>query len=249
MTRARASATRWRWPPESWPGRRCSIAAEFDHCQRLHAPCLRASSFADAFDHQPIGHVLADRHMRKQRIVLEHRIDVALVRRHALCRFAENFDMSGSGCSNPAISRRHVVLPEPDGPSIAKNSPSARYQATRHRRRARSRSGARRSRTNGGVMEPWSSGPTSSTAPAPADAMTLLAEDVYVVLGPLRVGNAVPSCLAFGCRRAPEPDLFEVVEAVGARSRCRSAAHFPCRPPDGRHRSEPGGDVALQLRA
>ena len=29
------------------------------------------------------------------------------------------------GWSKPAISRRQVVLPEPDGPSIAKNSPSA----------------------------------------------------------------------------------------------------------------------------
>jgi hypothetical protein len=27
------------------------------------------------------------------------------------------------GCSKPAIRRRQVVLPEPDGPSIAKNSP------------------------------------------------------------------------------------------------------------------------------
>ena len=30
-----------------------------------------------------------------------------------------------SGCSKPEISRRQVVLPEPDGPSMAKNSPSA----------------------------------------------------------------------------------------------------------------------------
>src|SRR5215210_233291 len=29
------------------------------------------------------------------------------------------------GASNPAIIRRVVVLPEPDGPSIEKNSPSA----------------------------------------------------------------------------------------------------------------------------
>ena len=29
------------------------------------------------------------------------------------------------GCSNPAISRRQVVLPEPDGPSMEKNSPWA----------------------------------------------------------------------------------------------------------------------------
>src|SRR6185312_14827043 len=29
------------------------------------------------------------------------------------------------GCSKPAMRRRQVVLPEPDGPSSAKNSPSA----------------------------------------------------------------------------------------------------------------------------
>src|SRR5262245_46161965 len=29
------------------------------------------------------------------------------------------------GCSNPAISRRQVVFPDPDGPSSEKNSPSA----------------------------------------------------------------------------------------------------------------------------
>ncbi|MNE37212.1 hypothetical protein D3C80_1310540 [compost metagenome] len=28
------------------------------------------------------------------------------------------------GCSKPAIRRRQVVLPEPEGPSIEKNSPS-----------------------------------------------------------------------------------------------------------------------------
>ena len=34
------------------------------------------------------------------------------------------------GCSNPAIIRRHVVLPEPDGPSIEKNSPSRTSRST-----------------------------------------------------------------------------------------------------------------------
>src|SRR5450432_3982801 len=29
------------------------------------------------------------------------------------------------GCSNPAIRRKQVVLPDPDGPSMEKNSPSA----------------------------------------------------------------------------------------------------------------------------
>ncbi len=33
--------------------------------------------------------------------------------------------MPAVGCSNPAIIRSIVVLPEPDGPSSAKNSPAA----------------------------------------------------------------------------------------------------------------------------
>ena len=32
--------------------------------------------------------------------------------------------MPASGCSKPAMSRSTVVFPEPDGPSIEKNSPS-----------------------------------------------------------------------------------------------------------------------------
>src|SRR3990170_4750306 len=34
------------------------------------------------------------------------------------------------GCSNPAIRRREVVLPEPEGPSIEKNSPSRTSRST-----------------------------------------------------------------------------------------------------------------------
>ena len=34
------------------------------------------------------------------------------------------------GFSNPEISRRQVVLPDPDGPSMAKNEPSAMVRST-----------------------------------------------------------------------------------------------------------------------
>src|SRR5262245_20600385 len=34
------------------------------------------------------------------------------------------------GCSKPAISLRHVVLPEPEGPSMAKNSPATISRST-----------------------------------------------------------------------------------------------------------------------
>ena len=38
--------------------------------------------------------------------------------------------MPAVGVSNPAIRRRQVVLPDPDGPSIEKNSPSATRRST-----------------------------------------------------------------------------------------------------------------------
>src|SRR5690606_12678710 len=34
------------------------------------------------------------------------------------------------GCSKPAMRRRQVVLPEPDGPSMAKNSPAPMSRST-----------------------------------------------------------------------------------------------------------------------
>ena len=61
--------------------------------------------------------------MREERVILEDGVDVPPVGRHALRRLAEDLDVAAFGCSKPAIRRRHVVLPEPDGPSIEKNSP------------------------------------------------------------------------------------------------------------------------------
>ena len=52
------------------------------------------SSFGNALDHETVGDILADRHMRKERVVLEHRVDVALVGRHAFGGLAENLDMT-----------------------------------------------------------------------------------------------------------------------------------------------------------
>ena len=42
----------------------------------------------------------------------------------------DNEIVPASGFSNPAIIRNTVVLPEPDGPSIAKNSPSPMSRLT-----------------------------------------------------------------------------------------------------------------------
>jgi hypothetical protein len=57
--------------------------------------------------------------MREQRIVLEHGVDVAAIEIEPEV-----------GCSKPAMRRRQVVLPEPEGPSMAKNSPGTMSRST-----------------------------------------------------------------------------------------------------------------------
>ncbi len=70
-------------------------AIEFDHLQGGNG--LRFTfGPRHALDHQPISDILADRHVREQRIVLKDRVDVALVRRKAPGSFTENFDLPGS---------------------------------------------------------------------------------------------------------------------------------------------------------
>ncbi|CCK17660.1 hypothetical protein BN136_3670 [Cronobacter universalis NCTC 9529] len=54
--------------------------AERHPLQRL-AGAGQPRFFIDAFDHQPVGDVLQHRHMRKQRVILKHRVNVALPRR------------------------------------------------------------------------------------------------------------------------------------------------------------------------
>jgi len=60
-----------------------SAIAEFAEADEVeHLQCtLAAIRRRDAAHPGPVGHVLGDRHVRKERVVLEHRVDVALVRR------------------------------------------------------------------------------------------------------------------------------------------------------------------------
>ena len=92
---------------------------------------LRALGLADALDHQPVGDVVEHVQVREQRVVLEHGVDVAPVGRHAFGASRRRSRYAPAvGCSKPAIRRRQVVLPEPDGPSMAKNSPGAMSRST-----------------------------------------------------------------------------------------------------------------------
>ena len=57
------------------------VALEPDHAERLGDP-RRALGLGDLADHQPVRDVVADGHVREQRVVLEDRVDVAVERRH-----------------------------------------------------------------------------------------------------------------------------------------------------------------------
>jgi hypothetical protein len=73
-------ATRWRWPPDSSAGYRCSSAGELDQIKQLgHARRPRGLRCA-ALLHAECD-VVGDRQVREQGIVLEHHAHFALVRR------------------------------------------------------------------------------------------------------------------------------------------------------------------------
>ena len=94
--------------------------------------------------------LLGDIEMRKQRVVLEHHVDRPAIGRHADHVLAGDQHLAFVGCSKPPIMRRHVVLPQPDGPrkewneprGIAKDTPSTarpRQIASTHGESARRR--------------------------------------------------------------------------------------------------------------
>ena len=73
-TRARAMATRWRWPPESWVGRawgRCGQADQFQGVEGALAALLEG----DAGVEEPVGHVVQHRGVLGQEELLEDEPD------------------------------------------------------------------------------------------------------------------------------------------------------------------------------
>ena len=114
---ARASAMRWRWPPESCARVALVVAGEADDAEQLVHPRVdpRLRLLADL---QPEGDVVAHRHVLERGVVLEHEPDPALLRRHlggVGRRGSRRLPLSGT--SSPAMMRSSVDLPEPDGPS------------------------------------------------------------------------------------------------------------------------------------
>ena len=136
-----------RRPVDQRPGERDALALAAGELVRLAARRSRraapiASASADApaalglatrLHPQAVLDVLLHGHVREQRVVLEHRVDVAVERRRVGDVARRRAAIAPAvGSSKPAIMRSMVVLPEPDGPSSEKNSPAP--TSTRPRR-------------------------------------------------------------------------------------------------------------------
>ena len=105
---ARPSATRWRSPPESFPGRRSEQIADVE--QVGDARALRGI-VGEAVHAPPVVEVLPHVEMRKQPRILEHIADAAPVRRHvhALGGVVERLAVEGDDAAiGPQQSRDHV---------------------------------------------------------------------------------------------------------------------------------------------
>ena len=90
------------------------LAGQLDQRERLLHLAL---DIRRRFAPQSELHVVLHGQMRKQRVALKDRADVAVIGRPVVDASAAEQDFPWSGCSNPAIIRSVVVLPHPEGPS------------------------------------------------------------------------------------------------------------------------------------
>ena len=147
---ARATATRWRWPPENWCGnrsRRCCVQP--DRREPARDIALRFGLGDQSMRQRTLGNDVADAHARIERgeRVLKHHLDARRVlaagRHHGL---AGKFSAHPCLASRmPAATRPSVDLPQPDSPTSPSVSPFAMAQRhvfdRMHHGRVRLRSG------------------------------------------------------------------------------------------------------------
>ena len=144
MASARASATRCCWPPESWWAylSACSPSPTRSSISAARRPRVAWSRPRSL---RPNSTFVEHGQVREQAVGLEHHPHVALVGRHpGQVVAADRRRCPTSASSRPARMRSAVVLPQPDGPSSATNSPGSmcRVEAV-ERLRPRRRRGCR----------------------------------------------------------------------------------------------------------
>ena len=111
--------------------RRPALTQRFELHQLEHLARQSLALVArDTAHARTVRDVLQHGHVREQRVVLEDRVDVAVVGRHVGHIRAVEQHLATIGWSKPATRRRQVVLPEPDGPEHGEEL--ARLDGERH---------------------------------------------------------------------------------------------------------------------
>ena len=129
LASARAIATRWRWPPESWLGRLACWPSSPRRSSSLRGALRAASSDEPAELSHRQRHVVERAELGQQEVELEHVAEPAR-------RKSVSWSSSKPVVSSPSIQIRPRVgtssrpsryssddLPEPDGPMMQTNSP------------------------------------------------------------------------------------------------------------------------------
>jgi hypothetical protein len=119
---ARPMATRWRWPPDSALGLR-EVFVELQDLGGL-GDAEAISALGSPGHLQAEAHVLRDRHVRVERVGLEHHRTPRSPGR-AGSRPPADATSPSVVSSSPAIMRSSVDLPQPEGPTSTQNSPSS----------------------------------------------------------------------------------------------------------------------------
>jgi hypothetical protein len=135
VTRQRASATSWRWPPDSsappsptgssqpcgWCGDQAVQAGQARHLGQARGVGRRAVQ----------QHVVAQRAVEQARVLADEADAGAVVGRVDLAQVhAVDLDLPAAGWYRPASSRSTVLLPEPMRPRMATRSPGSNFSVT-----------------------------------------------------------------------------------------------------------------------
>jgi hypothetical protein len=134
VDRARATATRCCCPPLSWSGRWWEWLGHIDGFEQFHH-ALFALCCSLAIEQERHFHVLVGGEGGDEREELEHKTDRPFAQVGALVAIEIGGSLSSMttlpevGLSRQPMSCSRVVLPEPEGPTRAVNSPLSNVQA------------------------------------------------------------------------------------------------------------------------